>query len=313
MPAYLAQIAAGASAAAQCRRRLSPAIRSRSPIAERDQRLTLTDMDWNFEDSLPSDTAASETALPMEPATRIEPTIPEQTPVKPNPRPSSPNPVIEEMAPQPSDSRHQAHRESTSDPLRIPHALIEPSAAASNIPRQGPNLSGKSLASPEQVLKQTVKSSLRSSRSASGSTEHSVQPERHASQMRVPVPAKADAGAPSIVVNTAPQASEASEPTDSARELARVRRPEQPQVMEPRPSTDYQINCRPQPAGLESSHESTRPSVIINSIEVEVVPPASEKCASKPASAAPPRSAPVSQIGPLRRVAKHLAFSIRHH
>jgi hypothetical protein len=72
MSAYLSQIAAGASAAAGSRRTLSPAIRSRSPIAESDQRLTLTDMDWNFEDNLGSEAAAIKPIEPMEPVTSPE-------------------------------------------------------------------------------------------------------------------------------------------------------------------------------------------------------------------------------------------------
>jgi hypothetical protein len=122
--AYLSQIAAGAFAAVGSRGTLSPAIRSRSPIAERDQRLTLTDMDWNFEDNLGSEAAAIKPAEPMEPATRIEPAIPEQIPAKSVPHPSSPNPAIEEFPPERPDLRHQAQLTSTSNSPRIPHPLV---------------------------------------------------------------------------------------------------------------------------------------------------------------------------------------------
>jgi hypothetical protein len=270
-------------------------------------------MDWNFEDNLGSEAAAIKPAEPMEPATRIEPAIPEQIPAKSVPHPSSPNPAIEEFPPERPDLRHQAQLTSTSNSPRIPHPLIKPGATASNIPRQDPKpLPGNSLSSPEQVLKPTEKSSIRSSLPASGPTEYSAQPERPPRQKAVPAPAEEAAGAPPIVAVTAPQASEPGEPTASARGFPKARRPERPQVMELPRLTEHPTARNREPTGLESSPESTRPSVIINHIEVEVVPPPGEKSTPKPVSAATPRSAFVSQIGPLQGVAKHLAFSIRH-
>ncbi|HEY5895481.1 MAG TPA: hypothetical protein VIT91_19860 [Chthoniobacterales bacterium] len=314
MPAYLSQIAAGASAGAGSRRTLSPAIRSRSPIAERDQRLTLTDMDWNFEDNLGSEAAAIESAEPMEPVTRLEPAIPEHIPAESVPHPL--HPAIGELPPEKPDSRHRAHLTSTSNTPRIPHPLIQPSATPSNTPRQDPKpLPAISLASPEHALKPTGKSSIQSPLPVNGPTEQPAQPERPAPQKAVPASTKADPGVPPIVSPGAPQASEAGEPIASARDFPRAGRPERrlerPQVMELPPLTEHPTARNREQTGLEPSTESTRPSVIINHIEVEVVPPA-EKSTPKPVSPATPRSAFVSQIGPLQGVAKHLAFSIRH-
>lgn len=316
MPAYLSQIAAGASAAAGSRRALSPTIRSRSPIAERDQRLTLTDMDWNFEEPLATGTAAFETTVPMEPATHIEPVIriepatPTQTPAKPLPRPSSPIPAIDELPPDRPDSQHQAQEGSASDPLRSQQAPIKPSTAASNIPwpDQKP-LAEDSLPSREQVSEPAKPASVQPSHPEHGTTEHSPRAERRSPQMAVPATAKADPGTPMIVVNTVPQA---SEPKASVRDFPEASRSEQSQLPELPPLIERQTGRHREAVGPELSPEPGRPSVIINHIQVEVVPPAAERSTPKPASPATARSTPVSQIGPLRGVAKHLAFSIRH-
>ncbi|HEY5751999.1 MAG TPA: hypothetical protein VIT21_02520 [Chthoniobacterales bacterium] len=312
MPAYLSQIAAGAALTGS-RGTLSPAVRSRSPIAERDQRLTLTDMDWNFEDTLASGTSASETPPPlsMEPATRIEPEAPKKTPANPLPHSSSPNPSIDESPAKRPDSPHQAQRESASDPLRIRHAAINTSsAAASNISRQDPKpLPGNSLASPEPVPEPVEKSGVQAPHPAYGATGYSAQQQRRVPQKAVPATSKADPGTPMIAVNTVPQA---GEPTASAHGFPEVSRSEQSQLPELPPLTQRQTARRREPVGPELSPEPARSSVVINHIQVDVVPPAAERSTSKPASTAPPRSVPVSQIGPLRGVAKHLAFSIRH-
>ena len=132
MPVYLSQIAAAATAAGASRRTLLPVIRSRSPIAERDQRLRLPDADWSFDESLPaSDAAFGEMTSPgivvspgrETPAPRGQsPLLPHQAPE--NRVPASPSPVeISVNAPEPAGSEVPA---SAREPLSSGHAIIDP-------------------------------------------------------------------------------------------------------------------------------------------------------------------------------------------
>ena len=74
----------------------------------------------------------------------------------------------------------------------------------------------------------------------------------------------------------------------------------------------------PRPAATYSKMEeapsaaATQSGVFIGHLEIEVIPPVAEKPVAKPVARPPTQAAPVSQIGPLRRVPSRLAFSIRH-
>jgi hypothetical protein len=307
MPAYLSRIAAAATAGGGNRRPFSPSIRSRSPIAERDQRLTLTGSQWHFEGAIDSDPSLLETLAPIKSAPGVEPAAPTSTP-EISQGPSSPSPPLAHEFADSPESRQMGRETST---LRQPQTDNSPRRAGpvpQDAPTPEPNLrTEKQSASHEPPLAPATESIVPPARGARRALDHPMRPEEIADQY-------ANADAPSTVGQTPLQ----TPPTERIERSFLERRPVQqpPWRKESRslgpPLTGGDPTARHrQSAALETSPEAARPGVTIDYLHVEVVAAPAEKPKPKPAAPAPVRPVPVSQIGPLRGVAKHLAFSLR--
>jgi hypothetical protein len=268
-----------------------PSVRSRSPIAERDQRLSLTDADWNFEVATAGDDAS--------------------------PMPGSIDPS--------ADARLTASDSDAATPTgpslnETPSVALPTSASAP--PRLG-SLRTAPLISPELPSQsptatepQTDASVFSAERSRPGSATHAAPSSRSGPRERA---VRADA------LETSPSSATpactvspllfANEPTQTTSPLEETMAPRDPY----RRPTEFRWKEAetPSPRAFtpprvavvrEHSPPIDSPRVIIERIDVEVVvPPAAEKPGAKP-----PRSGAVSQIGPLGGVAKHLVFSVRH-
>ncbi len=294
MPAYLSQIATAATAAATLRPSLSPVIRSRSPIAERDQRLRLTDADWGFDESFPAGEAAfGEMTAPGAVA----------SPGRETPAPRGQPPPLPHQAP---ENRVGA----SPSPIEISRDAPEP--AASEVP-----------ASARERLK---------------SGYANIDPRRPEAARHEPAPHAAsprtDSGnkPPGFTVTEAnvdrrPEVVAAGEtdPTEPAVFQSKPRRLDEPATaIDVRSPARHSVPARSSeslgkaPAGhgemapVKTSLDPAPSGVVIGRIEVEVVPLTKEKAVAKTAPRQPVRSGPISQIGPLGGVAKHLAFAVRH-
>ncbi len=320
MPAYLLKIAAAATPAGG-RRSLSPAIRSRSPIAERDQRLTLTDREWSFEDALGSDILAPDTPTPVEPAPPTERAAPKPTPEATHEERSPANSPIAEVSQERPVPRQPAAKEPAAKPSNIEPPKTEDSTINQSVIEIRPTT--REVAAPEQqsrfeaapaprkrALDPATKPGEMPARPDQRTTDDpAMQPQRHKLSIPIPVPASLDSEAASIVMNAAPTA---REPVPPPRNISQPGSQESSRSTAPPSKTEHPRARRLDPAPAEPSPEPARSGVIIDHLQVEVVSPPAEKPSQKPKASAPARSAPVSQIGPLRGVAKHLAFSIRH-
>jgi|SoimicmetaTmtHMA_FD_contig_51_3776647_length_1105_multi_2_in_0_out_0_1 hypothetical protein len=308
MPAYLSQIAAEATAAGASGRTLLPVIRSRSPIAERDQRLRLTDADWGFDESLPaSDAAFGEMASPgtvaspgrETPAPRGQsPLLPHQAPE--NRVPASPSPIeISLNAPEPAGSEVPA---SARAPLSSGHAIIDPRRP--EVARHEPerHAAGLRTNAGSKSPGFTLAEANVDRRATGPSTPSRVSTPR----LEVVAAGETDPTEP-VVFQNKPRC--AGEPATAIDVLSSARHSVPARSSEPLAKA---------PAGhgkmapVKTSLEPVPSGVVIGRIEVEVVPPTTEKAAAKTAPRQPVRSGPISQIGPLGGGAKHLAFAIRH-
>jgi hypothetical protein len=309
MSAYLLQIAAAATAAGASRRTLSPLIRSQSPIAERDQRLMLTDADWSFDGPL----RASDVPFGVMPA-QAAPTSPEsaaaatrwQPPVAvrqvPGNRVSAGLPP-NEVSPKAPDSLRPEVLASSGEPLRIGDEIID---------ARRPDVASKEAGSPvplrrtapeEMVEPAPVSIVKKASTTLRGIDSPTASPPR----FREAGTSEADATVPSALEKV---------PGRLAEPEARAVGPSGP------PSQRVTLRSSEPPgkrsadlgkwAPVISPSEPAPSGVVIGRIEVEVVAPSAEKPAAKTAPRQPARSGPISQIGPLGGVPKHLAFSVRH-
>ena len=294
MPAYLSQIAAAASANNGSRRGLSPSVRSRSPIAERDQRLAMTNAEWSLEGSIATDPAPTETPVQTDSQARTEPRLDPSAPFTPLANVPAPRTEFPQFAPQmPREESVAAH--SVSDPddstakvpapfpkdrardSHAPHDRTAERATARAVPQTGAD--DPATVSPEQPSGRT---------DSAGGFITEIQN-----------------ATPSLEVKTAPRAPDSADATDAAREFRTADHHASRELPSQRHDAIFSAREEPAPVAAQSG-------VFIDRIEVEVVSPPSEKPAAKPAARPPARSAPVSQIGPLRGVPAHLAFSLRH-
>ena len=314
MPAYLSRIAAAATAGGGNRRPFSPSIRSRSPIAERDQRLTLTGSQWDFEGTIDSDPSLLETPAPIKSAPGVEPAAPTSAP-EISQGPSSPSPPLAHEFADPPESRHIGRETPT---LRQPQTDNSPRRAgtvAQDAPTPEPNLrTEKQSASHEPPLPPATESTVQPARGTRRALDHPMRPKKSPINTTLPILEEANADAPSTVGQTALQTPPTERIERSFLEPRPVQQP--PWRKESRapgpPLTGGDPTARHrQSAALETSPEAARPGVTIDYLHVEVVAAPAEKPKPKPAVPAPVRPVPVSQIGPLRGVAKHLAFSVR--
>ena len=308
MPVYLSQIAAAATAAGASRRTLLPVIRSRSPIAERDQRLRLPDADWSFDESLPaSDAAFGEMTSPgivvspgrETPAPRGQsPLLPHQAPE--NRVPASPSPVeISVNAPEPAGSEVPA---SAREPLSSGHAIIDPRRPEAARHEPGRHAAGLCTDAGSKSPGFTVAEANVDRRVTGPSTPSRVSmPCLEVTRPAKRTPRSLPFFRTSLVAltNRRPQ-------------LTFVPRLGTPFLRVPRSHLEKRPAGHDEMAPVKTSLESAPSGVVIGRIEVEVVPPATGKAAAKTAPRQPVRSGPISQIGPLGGVAKHLVFAIRH-
>jgi hypothetical protein len=310
MPAYLSRIAAAATAGGGNRRPFSPSIRSRSPIAERDQRLTLTGSQWDFEGTIDSAPSLLETLAPIKSAPGVEPAAPTSTP-EISQGPSSPSPPLAHEFADSPESRHMGRETST---LRQPQTDNSPRRAGTP-PTPEPNLrTEKQSASHEPPLAPATESTVQPARGVRRALDHPIRPKKSPINTTLPILEEANADAPSTVGQTALQTPRTERIERSFLEPRPVQQP--PWRKESRapgpPLTGGDPTARHrQSAAFETSPEVARPGVTIDYLHVEVVAAPAEKPKPKPAAPATVRPAPVSQIGPLRGVAKHLAFSVR--
>lgn len=307
MPAYLSQIATAATSAATPRPSLSPVIRSRSPIAERDQRLRLTDADWGFDESFPAGEAAfGEMTAPGAVASPGRETAAPrgQPPPLPHPAPenrvqASPSPIeISRDAPEPAGSEVPA---SAREPLSSGYANIDPHRPEAARHEPGRHPAGPRTDSGSKSPGFTVAETNVDCRATGPSTPSRVSTPRL-----------------EVVAGE-------TDPTEPAVFRSKPRRLDEPATaIDVRSPARHSVPARSSeslgkaPAGhgemapVKTSLDPAPSGVVIGRIEVEVVPLTKEKAVAKTAPRQPVRSSPISQIGPLGGVAKHLAFAVRH-
>jgi hypothetical protein len=314
MPAYLLQIAAAATAAGASRRTLSPLIRSQSPIAERDQRLMLTDADWSFDGPLrTSDVPLGVMLSPAAPpapestaaAARWQAPVAVRQVLKNRASAAlSPN----EVSSKAPDSLRPEVLASSGEPLsdgdevinaRRPDVAPEEAGSPAPLRRRAPEEMVK--AAPVSIVKE-ASATLR----GVGSPTASPPRFRELATSEVAT-SEADATVPSTLKKT---------PGRLAEPEARAVGPSGPPSQRVTLRSSEPLGKRSANLGkwapVISPSEPTPSGVVIGRIEVEVVAPSAEKPAAKTAPRQPARSGPISQIGPLGGVPKHLGFLVRH-
>ena len=310
MPAYLSRL--------RPRRRLGghpvqsfAVIRSRSPIAERDQRLRLTDAEWGFDGSFPASEAAfGEMTAPIEwrlrrrngGASRTPPPLPHQAPE--NRVQASPSPI--------EISRCTGVAAGSGDPA----TAREPLKA---VREHRPAPTGSALVIAGSVNPALANRVRRTSKLPPATDSRSARTHGTAARQHRSLDAFAGVDAP-------PGSCPAGEtdPTEPAVFQSKPRRLDEPATaIDVRSPARHSVPARSSeslgkaPAGhgemapVKTSLDPAPSGVVIGRIEVEVVPLTKEKAVAKTAPRQPVRSGPISQIGPLRRSGQTSRFRVR--
>lgn len=323
MSGYLSNIASAASSTCSNTPILTPFVRSRSPIAERDQRLGLSQDYWNF-DSAFDNPSASEIESATEPQDSNEARTAEATRVE------SPDRIHSKPVESPIQSPFPAKPHSNLESAATP-PITDPSASADPLPVKSSKDSLFSAGDEKRISKAPPARASRPAPISAAREPTETHPRRAgedpadnadfsspsqiASKSHTPIvpqtpdrtPPPVPAGTRHFNITTSPRSD--SETIDQTGQSPLENPLDQlyPRITQQRALSSALDSSNSSPTQRDS------PRIVIDHLNVEVIQQPNPKAAPSGKSNSPtPTRGPISQIGPLSRISSNLALSLRH-